>query len=92
MRSRNYERPPRSACVFCPYHSNEEWRRLRDEEPDEFASAIRFEKRLQESMGAVTGIDGTPYLHRGLRPIGETDLSETLLPLFGNECEGLCGV
>src|SRR5215475_6262989 len=25
---------PRSACVFCPYHNNVEWKRLKDEEPE----------------------------------------------------------
>ena len=26
MEDNNYPKPPRSACTFCPYHSNEEWR------------------------------------------------------------------
>ena len=25
MEKHKYPRPPRSACTFCPYHSNEEW-------------------------------------------------------------------
>lgn len=34
MRDRQYPRPPRSACTFCPYHSNAEWRDLRDSQPE----------------------------------------------------------
>ena len=34
---------PRSACTFCPFHSYAEWKRLRDEHPDEFLDAIRFD-------------------------------------------------
>ncbi len=91
MADHGYPIPPRSACVFCPYHSNEEWRHLRDEEPEAFTAAVAFEGELQKTMSAVSGFRGTPYLHRGLRPLAESDLSAPLLPLFGNECEGMCG-
>ena len=32
--------PQRSACYYCPYHSDSEWVQLRDEYPDEFAKAV----------------------------------------------------
>jgi hypothetical protein len=94
MESRGYPQPPRSACSFCPYHSNEEWIRLRDEEPRAFADAIKYEERLQESMRKVTGFRGTPFLHRALRPLREINFeAEQSTPdQFGNECEGMCGL
>ena len=27
---------PRSSCIGCPFHRNDEWRRMRDEDPDEW--------------------------------------------------------
>ncbi len=90
-------RPPRSACTFCPYHSPEEWRRLRDEEPEAYAEAVCFEGELQEAASRDEVIDGMPFLTR-LGPLGSIDWDELeqtepwQLDLFGNECEGMCGV
>ena len=38
---------PRSACVFCPYRSNEEWRWLRDNDPAGFQRAIEIDAALR---------------------------------------------
>lgn len=92
MQSQGYPEPPRSSCVFCPYHSNSEWRRLRDTEPAEFARAIQFEKDYQETY-RIVGLRGVPYLHASRRPLGEVDLgAPSSEKQFGNECEGVCGV
>lgn len=47
MSNRGFPAPPRSACVYCPYHSDTEWKRLKDDEPREFQKAVAFEKRFQ---------------------------------------------
>jgi hypothetical protein len=76
----------------CPYHSDAEWRDLRDRAPDEFADAVTFERELQQ-VGAA--LRGTPYLHRQRIPLDEVDLStpEDRGQLnFDAECEGMCGV
>jgi len=39
--------PHRSACWFCPFHSLDEWRRLRREEPDLFSAAQEMERAIQ---------------------------------------------
>jgi len=87
--------PPRSACVFCPYHNNNEWRRLKEFEPEEFARAVDFEKRFQEALKS-TSLKGIPFLHRTLKPLSEVDFSTEeergQLNMFNNECEGMCGV
>jgi hypothetical protein len=102
MESHGYPKPPRSACVYCPFHSDNEWRRLRDEEPEEFARAIRFEKDLQAVKAKTDNLRGVPFLHPSLVPLDQVDLSTDIergqLALwldeqsFGNECEGMCGV
>jgi len=49
MLAEGYPEPPRSACIFCPYHSDEEWKRLRDKEPEEFQRAVEWEREAQKS-------------------------------------------
>ena len=100
MKKHNYPTPPRSSCVYCPFHTDNEWRRLKEEEPEEFVKAVEFEKELQRSYEHVERIDGVPYLHRSGVPLSEVDLRNDMergqLGLWdnpwGNECEGMCGV
>jgi hypothetical protein len=97
MEAKSFPVPPRSACVYCPYHSDHEWRRLRDEEPAEFAKAVKFEKQLQAVKEECRNMGGVPFLHDSLIPLGEVDFSTDfdrgqVEMKFGNECEGMCGV
>lgn len=97
MEAHGYPLPPRSACTFCPFHSDEEWRKLKTESPSEFAQVVDFEKRLQDAASQQETLRGTPYLHESCQPIGTVDVTEKRLgyqqvSLFGNECEGMCGV
>lgn len=97
MADHNYPTPPRSACVFCPYHSDREWRRLRDQEPTEFAKAVEFERAYQSAKIKTVSRKGfIPYLHSSRKPLDQVDFSTEeergQLNMFGNECEGMCGV
>jgi hypothetical protein len=95
MEKHGYPKPPRSACSFCPFHGQAEWRRIRDEDPKAFAQAVQFEKDYQAAFAKIPRISGTPYLHRSLVPIDQADLSDYddgMVDMFGNECEGMCGV
>ena len=97
MQEHGYPEPPRSACVYCPFHSDAEWRRLRDNEPHEFERAVKFEKDLQTAATKQTALTGVPYLTRRCVPLNTIDFDENKpgyeqISLFGNECEGLCGV
>lgn len=96
MRRHGFPEPPRSSCVFCPYHSNAEWRRLKDEEAEAFRQAVEWEKRLQEAKENSDSFKSKPFLHRSCVPLDEVDLSTAEErgqgSLFGNECEGVCGV
>lgn len=40
--------PPKSACFFCPYHSLEQWKRLRRENRDQFDRSVDLERRMQK--------------------------------------------
>jgi hypothetical protein len=78
---------PRSACVFCPYRTNAEWRML---SADEFAAAVAVDESIR-----VQPKGRTAYLHTSLRPLAEVDLStpeERGQLNWLEECEGMCGV
>jgi hypothetical protein len=99
MEAKGYGKPPRSACSFCPYHSNREWRRIRDEEPEAWADALAYEQRLQAAAASVPRLDGVPYLHPSRVPLDQVDLRTDVEHGQGllwndmqNECSGMCGV
>jgi hypothetical protein len=85
--------PPRSACVQCPHHSNAEWRRLRDNEPEAWNRAVEFDMKIRTG---IHGVRAKCFVHRDCVPLSEVDLStddergQGLL--WGNECDGMCGV
>lgn len=96
MKRNGYPTPPRSACVFCPYHSNAEWHRLKTDEPEEFQKAVEFERKLWDSAKG-RGITSKEYLHATRQPLDQVQFADpNQLDLFGkhwnNECEGMCGV
>jgi hypothetical protein len=95
MKRRGYPEPPRSACVYCPYHDDAEWVRLRDDEPEAFAEAVRVDKLYRELKGKA-GLRGVPYIHVSRVPLDQVVFKpkqrDTTLSLFNNECEGMCGV
>jgi hypothetical protein len=83
---------PKSSCIGCPFHSNHQWRELRDHSPDEWQDAIEVDRAIREQPG----FRGKQFMHRSLKPLDEVDLSTAedrgQLNMFINECEGMCGV
>ncbi len=97
MQAHGYPTPPRSACVYCPYHSDKEWVRLRDTDPASWQKAIYYEKRLQAAVSEVPRLTGTPYLHPQRVPLEQVVFSDTsnqmsLWNTMQSECTGMCGV
>ena len=90
---------PRSACVICPYRSDEHWLELKQSEPDSYEEAVHFDRWLRHSTKNPVRelLHGRPYLHAARRPLDSViDEQETEggegINHFENECEGLCGV
>lgn len=99
MEANGYPAPPRSACSYCPFHSDAEWRRLKTQEPEEFAKAVEVERLLQAAHASITTpgkMVGTAYLHNSLLPLDQVDFSTEeehgQTDMFQNECQGMCGV
>lgn len=94
LRRNGYSIPPKSACVFCTYRRAKEWRRLRDESPEDFARAIQIDRAIRApGYGRLVG---ECYVHDSMVPLEEVDFStdeERGQPnLWDDECEGMCGV
>lgn len=86
--------PPKSACVFCPYRRTVEWRRLRDEAPEDFALAVEIDEAIRApGYGRLVG---ECFVHDSMVPLSQVDLSnaaERGQPnLWDDECDGMCGV
>jgi hypothetical protein len=88
-----YPLPPRSSCIGCPFHSDDEWRRIRDTDPESWDDAVALDRAIRTGL---RGIRGEMFLHRSAVPLDEADLSTDAdrgqLDLWPNECEGMCGV
>lgn len=94
----DYATPPKSACYFCPYTSDERWRQMRREQTADWHRACSFDGRLRAKRATklAAGIRGEIFVHRSMRPLEDVDFrswAERGQPdLFGNDCEGICGV
>ncbi len=92
MKKNNYPEPPRSACTFCPFHSNKEWRRIKDNKK-EWDDVVKMDKLLRAKEHKL---DSILYLHRDCKPIDEVDLREkdeiSGQYSFLDECDGYCGL
>lgn len=98
MKDKGFPVPPRSACYYCPFHSDKEWRRMRDNDPKHFNKAIKFDKDLRENFKKN---DKTMrmeiYLHNSCKPLDQIDFDNDVDKGqqtwdFQSECEGMCGV
>ncbi len=90
---------PRSACTFCPYKSNTEWRALRDHDPAGWNRACEVDDGMRAFDALATqGLHGTLFVHRSCVPLRDAKIDtpesrgEQHLFGFAQECEGMCGV
>ena len=96
LRRHGYPVPPKSACVFCPYRTTGEWRRLRETDPDAFQAAVEIDELIRggfirNERGTSTG---SLYVHRSLKPLDQVDLrtDEEAGQGMLMACEAGCGL
>ena len=85
----------RSACVFCPFKSNFEWRHLRDSDPAGWARAVEVDEALRRpGTVANRSLERAIYLHRSCLPLADVDLGgrDVTGGVAQGECEGMCGL
>jgi len=73
--------PPRSACFFCPFHSMDEWRRLKRDEPELFQKSVDLEAMLNKRRDAL-GKDHV-WMTRFGRPLQEVVSDQLVLDVEG---------
>jgi len=79
----------KSSCVFCPYHSNIQWKEIKMNYPEEWEKVVEVDEAIRDK--SQKGKREKLYLHRSLKPINEAYLQEDQEELFMCE-EGHCGI
>jgi len=88
MKRNDYPEPPKSSCLGCPFHSDQQWREIKSV-TDEWEDVIYMDKLIRNQPT----FNKAQYMHRSLMPIDQAPFNDDRQPdLFGNECEGMCGV
>lgn len=89
---------PRSACVYCPYHSDEEWLRIKAD-PKAWARAVEIDEAIRDETSAcVRGMNAKQYLHRSCLPLVQIEFKpkpedkQKRMAFVQRDCEGMCGV
>lgn len=79
--------PPKSACSFCPLHSREQWRRLRQDQPDEWDRAVHVDGVIRERAIRI----GRGPMGLVSPTVALADAVDDQLALFGDGCDsGWC--
>jgi len=78
LRANGWESTPKSACIGCPFHGNSQWRRMRDENPTEWADAVDFDHAIRSgnARGNANGkpLLGEAYLHSSRLPLDQAPI------------------
>lgn len=88
VKKHGLEDPPRSACYFCPFHSAQYWRYLKQSYPHEYEKAIQFDELIRD----YPKLSEQMYLHRKTVPLREIDHNQVDLLDMIDECDGYCGI
>jgi len=92
MASHGYPQPPKSSCIGCPYHSDEEWRAVKAD-PEAWADAVHIDRIIRKP---ARGVRAEQFAHRSMKPLDEVDFTSAeengQATLWDDECEGMCGV
>lgn len=88
---------PRSSCTFCPYKTNQEWRRLRDTDADGWNRAVQIDNALRDKNSVCNrGFRQELFVHRSCVPLEVVDFDKlapnTIDPMAVGECQGMCGL
>jgi len=93
MKKNEFPLPEKSACVFCPYHSDNFWNDMKKNNRSEFDEAVKIDKFIRNGNKNLTS---ELYLHRSLKPLDEVEFKKDdkskQIDMFNNECEAMCGI
>lgn len=84
----------KSACLGCPFHSDQYWSEMKNNRPDEWAEVVDIDKSLR-AAGPLRGMRELQYMHRSAIALEDVDFdwwSHQQNFGFLEECEGMCGI
>lgn len=67
--------PPKSACWMCPNRSDPSWLQMKRDDPEDFALAVQFERKVRER-------DAHIWLHESGKPLDEVEFNENQADMF----------
>ena len=98
MKDNGYPMPAKSACYFCPFHSQSTWKEIKENDPELFQKAVEMDKKIrdQEKYKIKNKFKDDLFLHRSCEPLDEALEDDGQLDMFdgfNTICdEGMCGV
>jgi hypothetical protein len=66
---------------------------MKDDQPIEFEKAVKFDENIRNMT--MKGSEQPGYIHRSCKPLSEAVFKvgdPNQVDMWGNECEGMCGV
>lgn len=94
LRNHDLDVPPKSSCVFCPYHNRRAWEEMHSEGGADWQKVVEVDRAIRKAR--------PPYdlfVHPSRKPLDSLDLrtpqERGQLELWANwdaECSGVCGV
>lgn len=89
LTGKGLEVPPKSSCVFCPYHNRQGWRDLKYEQFADFEKACQADELIRHTRHPYS-----LFVHPDRKPLRDLDLRTEVdygqLTLFSDECQGVC--
>jgi len=82
-----YPQAPRSACIGCPFHTIQEWTKLRNNSPNEFQEAVKLDEAIRDRYP-----NRKSYLHSSCKPLTALSDSDESEYSMRDECLGYCGM
>ena len=102
FKKNNLPLPIKSACVFCPFHSNTDWLKIKKEQPEDWQECVEFDEQIRNIYEEYSVLKGNKkfigvkaYLHSSAVPLKEANLdpNKNQMDMFNDICdEGMCGV
>lgn len=91
MQSNGHRMPEKSSCLGCPYHSDRQWLEIKNNNPQEWQETVEMDMIIRDR---AQGMKQKQYMHKSCKPLDQVDFSaiEDQIDMFGNECEGMCGL
>ena len=91
MKNNGFPLPVKSSCIFCPYKANKDWKDIKENHPDLWEKCVKLDESLRNRKTSRHK-DFKLYLHNSQTPLKNAYLQEDQVDMFGNECEGHCGL